>query len=569
MTPKKTANKTDFEKAKELAKTLVQDSSKLKTMREEIEKIYFMEMDKKTPPGVDKNDMKFTASPSGRNQVQGATRLMTATEPIFKVAKSDTVTQEMSTKIEDACKAIWRASSSVRNAKVHVDLARSALLHSDIHLFTEWVPDLIAAAPEGWQKKRLENILKRTPALFRAITPLEGFPLFGAYGLDGYLWQSEIMGRKLINKYGDLAGVSDDKSYTFNYWVDPENSGYWIEGKDAIDFGLHNMEEMNVVVALADGSDLFHDEDKKRHPFLYALWKGGLWNRENLALTAFFTSLFMRGPGPLVGIEGADEGAIDVEYAGGVRYIRAGSAMRVLDDKAADEIFSKALEMLSNLVDDSTIYKQAFGQPLGGNAPFSSVALLSQAGRLPLTDPTEKIQGVIADACSILLRRIKKENPVSDLIKGSDIPEDFDLSVTLELDLPQDTFKNGQLANQLRGWLPDEWIWQNMLQITDPDKVHFDAWTEQAGAQMFMAMVKTFIEQQMAASRPPQIGGGGGATPPGAPPSEPPQGPPGATPEAPPADAVTTPGGSAAAMAGGEAIPQTEPGTPQMPGQGA
>ena len=94
------------------ATDLVNDYHDQKELMEECDKMYFMDWDDK-PTG---REFKFTTSPSARNALLGAIRLMTSTEPKF-VVPFDTNKDDaklVSEKIEKFCKTIWYHSGRFR-----------------------------------------------------------------------------------------------------------------------------------------------------------------------------------------------------------------------------------------------------------------------------------------------------------------------------------------------------------------------------------------------------------------------------------------------------------------------
>jgi len=286
----------------------------------------------------------------------------------------------------------------------------------------------------------------------------------------------------------------------------------WEEGEQVplADYnGEHGLDQIPVAVTFADGSELFEEEERKRDPFMFAYLTSQLWQRETLALSSIFTSLYERGTGPLIGIEPASLGQdnkIDINWAGTVRYIIG--KVQLLNDKAFDPDLMQALDLLNGMIGDSLLYRQALGQPLGGGGiAFSTVALLNQAGRLPLVSPSEAVGDAIGQIASIAIRRLKKENLAKDFLSGDKIPERFSLTARLDIKLPQDDLRNAQIADTLtKGDNPVtsvEWVRQNVLGITDSNQMDTQIFGERYLALRFAAFAQQMIQSMIQPARPP------------------------------------------------------------------
>lgn len=125
------------------------------------------------------------------------------------------------------------------------------------------------------------------------------------------------------------------------------------------------------------------------------------------------------------------------------------------------------------------MYRQALGGGDPNNAAFSSIALLSQSGRLPLIAPQRCGGAGIGKAFEIMFT-LMKENPTKrtylaehglEKIATADIPEDLIIDVKLEADLPQDKLQMANVAALMKqnGFVSDEWIRENILNIGQSD----------------------------------------------------------------------------------------------------
>lgn len=513
-------------------------------MFKQFEQMYWIDDKVRVPTGYSDDDVRYTKDPSARNEVSGMHRLLKTSSPHFKVTCKD---KNYASDIERALNTWWEASCDVKRAKIHSDLSLSAVLFSDVNLQVSSVDDLleIDSIPLV-EKTRLKDIRKRTPFIFEAAASQMCYPVFGEYGLTSHLRKYKASGESIYARWG-VEDLDDDKDYTVRDHYDMEWRCVYLEEKKDTPIRLekHGLAYIPVCVSVSDGTEIFSDEAHKRQPFLYARWKSGLNDRADELLTTLFTSVYGRGTGPLFAVDptGLPDNQVNVNYAGVFRYI-IGKATPI-NDKAYDGELLRMKDMLDAMGADSTIYKQTLGQNAGGQTPFSSLAMLSQSGRLPLISPQEAVAKVIKEAALIALKLFKEDGMTWEGLKPTEILDDVQIEVTLEVNLPQDTFRNAQVASQLRGIVSKEWTRQNLLQIGDSDEMDATIFSEMASEETFKQLLPQMVPQLFKMF-------GIGEQPPTPTPTDT------GTPT-PAQDAMANGTDPAAAMAGGESMPMTEP----------
>jgi hypothetical protein len=207
---------------------------------------------------------------------------------------------------------------------------------------------------------------------------------------------------------------------------------------------------------------------------------------------------------------------------------------------------------------------------LGGNAAYSLVALLNQAGRLPLIATKQRLGWAIAEAVELAFKwmRFEKKKRTanykgqSTTLKASDIPDPLELEAQLEIDLPQDQLQMANIANMIsQGDNPlvsQRWARENILHIGQSDEMTVEVWREKAAQLMAIRywmeqkaqLDQLMLQAKQAALAPVTINApGAGAVPSVQPPGGPQPG--GLPPEI---------------LQGGQGIPQPLPG--QMPALG-
>ena len=226
---------------------------------------------------------------------------------------------------------------------------------------------------------------------------------------------------------------------------------------------------------------------------------------------------------------------------GGLITIEKGEQFRALDKHPVDPIIQESLGMLDNYISESTIYKQALGQPLGnGNAPFSAVSLMNQVGRLPL-NPIQKMCGSsfakVMELCLLMVKngiggsKIKATNKTGHLevlqLQKADIPDGLTINCNVDIDLPQDDRQNAAVAGQLSGgpapMASRRWVRENLLHIGQSammDKeIQKERYLDMMAAKYFQEQQQAMQQQQQQAQQQP------GQMPPGAPGQQPPMSP--------------------------------------------
>lgn len=468
MDDKQKLTNDQIEDVKTQADELIAEAGPLMTMYERYREIYFMEgVEKPRQSGIDDNDWKLTPSPSGRNKVTGMKRLLDTSELFIRI-KSKGDKDQHSDEIETGLKRILYESGMYRRARIERDASLSAVLYGPVVLTTDSVQDMIDVQSDPITTKRLEKIKRRTPYLIRAMNPEQSYSRWGEIGMSAHLRRYKVRGSYIKERYG-VEDLERSGEYTIYDFIDYENRVIWVDGVDQAVVAMpHMMGGLNVVSRYAGGSSLFTDSSQMMQSFLYAHAKGEWDKRENLYWTYIFTALYQQGvPGPLLivdpeSITGGTE--IHIDYTGGVRTIiaKAQQANHSVLDRDALEV----KRLLDEIAGESMIYDATLGQNIKGST-FSSLAMLSQSGQLPLEDPKEAIEYSFRDIFTHILDRIKEDGMDNDTINPEWIPDAYDMEVELRPKLPQDDLRNAQIAQALGPLVSDKWKLENQLQVND------------------------------------------------------------------------------------------------------
>jgi hypothetical protein len=546
-----------FDYISQYAKHLKETHTQRVNAQDDYEKDYLMEWDEENSVKSKLDDVKIVKSPDVRNRILGANRLLSATMPQFSIPQ-DMNTDEVydqADALELAADKVFRAAGRVANNPIHYDVALSLNLWGEMHMGITRTADMVGAAEKRKENDqiskaelyRAEEIARLTPFTFDVWDPRNGYPDFDNMGLKAYYREVDVMTGDLIATFegaSEQIQKTDDryKEVTLCQLWDWKYRYVWIRGNN--EFLLeeeHGLPFIPVVVQLGEGSMLFEKPEDQRQPMGFTTNKTGLGSMQNLALTLAYTSLLKMGGNPQwvnqLNAQG-EEAELDFSVMGGKWNVPDGGDLKPADlSKVVNPLLMDLYDIADSKVQESTIYSQALGEPMGKNAAFSMVALLHQAGRLPLLMPQKKAGWGIGSAVKKALVWLKEEPPKKaeyEHILGSlapkDIPRHFELECKLDVSLPQDALQNANVAGLLvdKNIASRRYVQENILNEGKPAVMNREIWSERAADTMFekfmldqMAQLEMMREQVMQPEPPMQPQPG--QVPPGAMPQGPPQ----------------------------------------------
>lgn len=470
------------------------------------------------------DNIKITKSSTARDKLLGAARLMIATDPEFSMPEetNNSDAMEYSSKIEQAAKRLWTAAGRVRGDPVHYDVVLSALLFGEMHIGIDKTADLVEHA-EGTKSDvalyRAEEIARVTPYVFDVWDPRTGYPERDRFGVSAYFREVVTTSGVVLDTFGDAALklFPDGKRYspvTLCHFWDYKFRYTWVKGQETHPLVQeeHNLPFIPITAKIGEGSSLFTEPEYQAQPFLYTFAKSGLWERENLALTVLYTNIFGIGANPMfiekLNIQGEGPEYDFTTPGGKVRIPNGADWAPVANKGVIDPSIMQGWQIAEDKASQSTIYDQALGQPLSGNAPYSMVALLHQAGRLPLIVPQRKAGWAIADAVKKALIWYRKEpskgydyTHIFGDLQASQIPERFDLDSVLDVSLPQDKLQQANIANLLSTGddplMPKSWVREHVLGEGQPEEMQMNVWSEQAARMMMQGFYQQLLPAVM------------------------------------------------------------------------
>jgi hypothetical protein len=502
----------------------------------EMEDMVMMSWDEENTFKSKMENTRVTKSPDARNALRGAARLLLATEPQISIPYDENNDQarQTSEKLEEAASTIWQVAGRVRGDPVHYDIVNSALLYDEFVISITDTEELVkygkGQAPAV--RAQFESIARRTPYLIDVINPQFCYPDRNQYGLRAMYIERSMTVSEARQQFGktlvlDSVDYSNPfKELTICDYMDAEIRVVWVDGERTPFINApHKLPFIPYVCHRVEGGRLFSQPEYQNQPFLYGVWKSGIWNRKNMLLSSIFTMVYAMALNPLFiqKLSPSGQGVeMSFETPGGLVTVPYGGDFSPMMSKGIiDPSVLQSLELVDRMMEESTIYSQTLGEPMGKNAAFSMVALLHQAGRLPLLAPQRKSGWGIGDALRIALlwQRHKAKDAKTNYagrkleIAHQDIPEDLEIEAKLDVNLPQDNLQNAQIATSLAGGesplVSQEWVRENVLNIGQSSSEVKRIWSERAARMMFEQALQMFMmqAQQQMQQAPPEIGG--------------------------------------------------------------
>ena len=527
-----------FQQMKDLAIELRSDYRERNMILDELEQYYTMIW--KNPIPKDSDQTAVTYDTDMTNRLMGAYRLLTATEPEFSVPTDqnspDTLT--ISSPMEKAAKIMWGASGKQSGMPLEKEAVLSALMTGQVdimlsNLIEEDQPDEPEPDEENVSYWRRKNAEIRTPIFFEVAPVRNGYPLRAKYGLQAYARIYETSVAKFREEWADvdtLPFLLGKKPLEHIRVVDSINEQFryaWIDGDERPFYAYENKKGIVPVISqVTEGSLLLGNPSLQARPFLYTAHKSGLPQQKSMALTAIYTVIkaIALGAAWKHKRSATDPHDLRVQFVGPLSVFELEGDEDInpmLAKGAIDPAILTALEIANQQIAESTIYSQALGEPLGANAPFSMVALLHQAGRLPLTAPKVLTGWAIASAMELAFLWLKatgKDLNLSSMgqqvtIKSSEIPIDVQFEAKLEIDLPQDIREVAGVVGAFAGKVSNRWIRENLMKgVGQSEAMQEEVWSESAADFFFQRMLMMFnqLQEQGGQEGPPGTGGGGG-----------------------------------------------------------
>ena len=457
--------------------------------------------------------IKQTPSPSARNKVLNACRLMMSQDPVFDI-RADGYDETKTEMVEKNISRWWEQAGRANRRPIHYDMILSACLYDEMHTAVTVMDDYRVYNKKD---KRAERIAKMTPILFQSWNPRNGYPEFDELGLCAYYRETQVRWSYVAQKYKDLLkdtwiNKKSTDNVALKIFYDLDHYAIWINDEDPFVCEEHGLPCIPIDVTMTNGSNFFEREEDRRQPLLFSIMRSHLWERESLLYTVLYSLLFTLGVTPTYVFKTDTEDNLDLRHDGAINYLmmRKGDTIETLDSKGIlpPEV-QRLSELTSDLIDGSTMYNTAFGEKNFNSQTFSETSLLQQAGRLPLIGPQRLggfgISSVVEMALSMMKAKGLSFNKNGINIKASEIPDDLEIKAKLDVILPQEKLQMVNIGLQMQKLgMPDEYIQSNLLGITNTKEIKTEFVKQQAEASMIQYKLQQKMQQLQQADQQEQ-----------------------------------------------------------------
>ena len=235
-----------------------------------------------------------------------------------------------------------------------------------------------------------------------------------------------------------------------------------------------------------------------------------------MMLTALYTKLYNMGFVTPFMYSHADPGAERpaLMQDGIFQYVDVGAGRMEILKHEMDPAFETGLNIAERKGQESTLYSQTLGGPLPTGTAFSTYSLLTQTGRLPLETIRRMTGEALADVLRIAFRCMKhdsgkysaksyKKGKFAEL-EAKDIPEYFEIKVSLDIALPQDALQQANIVNMLWDKVPGKELFENVLKMGQWEELNEQLMSEQMERTMFQVKVQQEVQRAMQPPPMPQ-----------------------------------------------------------------
>ena len=514
----------EFREIQTVAQEVISLHAERDMILDEMYRMYRLEWDEERLVQRSGNNVKVTKAPDPRNVVMGVTRLLTSSEPVFTVTEGLNAPDVagISSQIENLAHILIQASGRAQGVRLMNEIVRSAVVFGVFVIgitSTDDMLDAIQASGTPAAIARVKRIAQMTPYLFEVYDPRTCYPVRDGVGMRSFLRRTEVTDQEVIERFGVDAVEGGDsralrrKRVLMDWWdLMSGQRCVWLDGQaKPILLAEHGLDFLPVIYQTTEGSTMFAEPERQLEPLLYTYYASGLWKRACLAMTAIYQAIAAMGLNPQFIQELGPTGeAVERDFTvpGGVFTVPMGSKFYPLANKGLiDPATLTGLEIAERKGEESTVYRQALGGGIASGLAFSTVALLSQQGRLPLVGIQTDVGWGVADAIMVALRWMKigkrrkyklSYAEYSAEIAAEDIPDVINVDCKIEVDLPQDKLQMANVGNLLTqaGLVDKAWVRENILQITDPDAVDERIMAEQTKQALFGEWLKVFVQSQ-------------------------------------------------------------------------
>lgn len=412
--------------------------------------------------------IRKVVSPDAFDTIMGLVRLMMASEPEINVPiPGQTETIVKNEDMERVLRSLLRKANKTREVSALDDAVLSASLFGEVVFRVGNTQDIIARAEKSGNLV-LATQAKKLPFTIDTVNPICTFAETDLLGLHKITIYDHTTAGKVRDYWGKLfdkqfAYDDDDEIELYDYW-DRTWRAVWVKGEqDPIICSEHKLPFIPIVRKIVQGTKLWtRDEATTIWPILYAFYKSGMWDAQNISYTMIYSLAYAMGSVPFLGLYKKSQNQADPEIDWtspgiNVRLLEGQEIKRVVDGVIPEDML-RTLNLVEQKTPEMLMPKVVFGQSPGTNMSFSAINLLSQGGRLPIIPIQEGVATAVADVLETILMWVKDDNTerafwnegMRSVLNPAEIDiDELHVDVKITPDIPMDRMQIGTLVNQL------------------------------------------------------------------------------------------------------------------------
>jgi hypothetical protein len=461
---------------------------------------------------------QVVVNPDARNEVDGAVRLMVATEPQWTVEGSG------GDRLEKFIESQWNFSGMRFGEPLQHALIRPAILYDEMHATITPLREMLEFLQKKKPTDRIEKLYHDATLrqweeaagsnafLIEALNPCGGYPEWGKLDLTAYHREEEVTVSDILARFGSLPEKLRDESrttrHTLKTFFDAVFSAYWVDDEPLF-LDEHGYGFVPVMAQIVNGSRLFAKPEDQRQPLLYTLRKSGMWNAQNTIMTVWFTTVLAMGSVPkFMYVPGQPDHEMELDWDNEIIRLQPGDQFAPVANKGLiDPALAETFALAERKGQESTIYPQALGAPAEKNTTYSEFSLMSQAGRLPLVGPQRRGGWGMARIAQMMLRMAKNTPRYlsGSALSAGDIPDNVHVEAKLEVKLPQERLQMANVGNMLlQQGFPQAWVMENIYGINQPSDLRKQKWNETAAEALYGQRMQQLVMREQQKMQPPQ-----------------------------------------------------------------
>ncbi len=420
------------------------------------------------PDGSPRDDIRKETSPAPHNALKDGTSLFDSFFPKLRVVPLSKNEDDIirANQIERALD--WTLKKALkRTSRVQSTIVKHAMKYGMVAAQLVYLPHQ-KQSMLGENKLRKSAIMSFGPYALIVRNPKTVFPTFSDYGLEGVTMRTLVKASEVFDFWGEkntkkLKKILGRKDYDGIEYVTLYDKTTFdrrtvYASPDRKESGQAEGDEVLIFDEELDTKFLpwiVRTEGEKLQPFLYPLWKAGLWDTLNVLATLRMSDILGYAMSPRSVTRTPTGEASEISYDGGQANVaqRTGEEYQQLVPPQMNQSFTQLINEVQEEINKSTLPALIGNADVPAGTAFASIRELVQLSTKTLNKPTDLAQWFYEDVYKQMLQWLnhdkgelvsfvedrRGEGAEEIIIKGGEFdPNDLEMNVELKADIPRD-----------------------------------------------------------------------------------------------------------------------------------